>query len=283
MKEARVEVVLFVVAALCALGARALARPEVAPSLGAPLADGMRIVVWNVGGTGAAARSAEGSALQADHVAAVADALRGLDFDLACLVELQDAAQARALAQLIAADVRVLTSPGDRPLALLSRRGRLSGTRALPRGGGKRPTLVARVHSDRLGRDVVVGALHASPWSATERNAHLGGLVDALARTADDAPRLALGDFNLEVQTEGRQDLFTDDAHLDLETYGYVTRALVDCGRAAGATVTPDRRLDYVLASEALVVANVVVVRGRRRGDMDHDPLVIDVRLARSR
>lgn len=94
---------------------------------------------------------------------------------------------------------------------------------------------------------------------------------------AGDAPHLLVGDLNLQAQTQGGQDVFSDDAHLDVETYGYATQSLIDTGRDAGATAQPDRRLDYVLATPDLAPVSVTVVRGRRRGDMDHDPLVVDL------
>lgn len=125
------------------------------------------------------------------------------------------------------------------------------------------------------GAIVELVALHAAPWSADERNLQIGASAAHLA--ALSGPRLLLGDFNLEVQLDGRQDLFTDDAHRDLETYGFVTRALTDVGRTAGATAEPDRRIDYVLASRELVGTACGVARSARASGMDHAPLWVDL------
>lgn len=277
MRERRVEVALVLAAVVCALLAQMLHRAPATALLRAVPPGCLRVVTWNVGGTGGPAGTALGDA----DVAHVAAALRAFDFDLACLVELESSSQARAVAKAVGDDVRVLVSPYERPLALLSRHGTLAlrSVRQPARLPQRRPRLLATWTGDALPLEVTVAAVHASPWSAHERNAELGALADGCRRVAGNAPRLLLGDFNLEAQVEGRQDVFTDDGHLDLETYGYLTRDLLDAGRDAGYTAQPDRRIDYVLVSAELDVAGAVVVRGQRRHDMDHDPLVVDIRL----
>lgn len=272
MSERRGEFVWWALAAVGLFGASALERQPPAASVAARPPGATRVVVWNLGGVGAA----EGTPLAAEHLAGVAATLLELDCDLACVLELRDADQARELARALGGDVALLVARGARPCALLARRG------ALQVGGAarltmRRPALLARWQSEALGA-VHLAALHASPWSASERNAQLGRAVDTLHQRGAGAARLLLGDFNLQAQLDGGEDVFSDDAHRDVETYGYATRELADLGRSAGATATPDRRLDYVLASPELRAVAVAVARGSRRGDMDHEPLVVDLR-----
>jgi len=282
-REAPLELLLLFGAAACGVAAHLLGGRPAAPALSPLEAGTVRVVTWNVGVTGGPA----GAALPAVDVAAVAATLRDLDFDLACVLELADAAQARALAAAVGGEVRVLVSPYARPLALLVRRGDLALRSAPPAPPAaasrpRRPRLLAAWTPRGGASEVLVAALHATPWSAQARNAEVGALAEALGR-AESVPAMLLGDLNLEAQVEGRQDVFSDDGYLDVETYGYLTRTLVDTGRTAGATAQPDRRIDYVFASPDLAVVGAVVVRGRRRSTMDHDPLVVDLRLGASR
>lgn len=60
-----------------------------------------------------------------------------------------------------------------------------------------------------------------------------------------------------------RQDLFTDDAHLDVETYNYIRARFQDAAFNTGSTVEPDRRLDYIFVDEAVTVLGAGSWRGR--------------------
>lgn len=275
MKERVLELALLGGALACAWASALLHHATGTPAFAPRDAECVRVVTWNVGGIAGPA----GAPLADGDVGAVAATLRGLDFDLACVVELAGAAQARTLAAALGGDVAVQVALGERPLALYARGGELRRRSAAgARARARRPCLVALWRDDRLAAPVAVAALHASPWSARARNDELGALLEDLEAVEVAGARLLLGDLNLEVALEGRQDVFTDDAHLDVETYGFVTRRLVDAGRAAGATAEPDRRLDYVLASSALEVVHAAVARGHRLASMDHDPLVVDLR-----
>jgi endonuclease/exonuclease/phosphatase family metal-dependent hydrolase len=88
------------------------------------------------------------------------------------------------------------------------------------------------------------------------------------------------GDFNLDLDLDKRRDLFTDDEYRDVETYNYVANRLVDAARGRGSTAEPDRRLDYIFAErEAFLVIDSGPWKGHRSGQMDHDPVVADLRL----
>lgn len=91
---------------------------------------------------------------------------------------------------------------------------------------------------------------------------------------------LSAGDFNLEVGTRNRNNLFTDDAKHDSESYACILKYFDDLGRDAGVTSINDRRIDYVFAAKSsLSSRRATVLRDAVVGHMDHWPLLIEVEL----
>lgn len=230
----------------------------------------IRVVTWNVGGTDGDG----GRPLSAPLVDHVADVLAGLDPDVVVLQELADRDQADRMLRELGwreGDAEV-TFGGGRRVAVLTREGRLRQTSA---PGHRGTTLVCR----RTGRGVVdltIGAVHASAWSSEDRNAHVGEIA---ARLEQEPGRVILaGDLNLDLDLDKRGDLFSDDAYRDVETYNYVAARFTDAARGRGSTAEPDRRLDYVFVRGALTVIAAGPVKDRRVADMDHDPVVADLR-----
>ena len=88
---------------------------------------------------------------------------------------------------------------------------------------------------------------------------------------------------NVDLDLDKRRDLFSNDAYRDVESYNYVASALDDATRGTGSTAEPDRRLDYVFASPELLATAAGPWKGRRAGDMDHDPVVVDLTVAPER
>jgi endonuclease/exonuclease/phosphatase (EEP) superfamily protein YafD len=86
------------------------------------------------------------------------------------------------------------------------------------------------------------------------------------------------GDFNLDVSAKQAGGLvFTSDPATDGKTYAAITRSFRDLGQEGGSTAAFGRRIDYVFGrGSKLRVKRVDVLRGRRVGHMDHDPLVVD-------
>ena len=229
----------------------------------------LRVVTWNVGGAGGAA----GRPLDDADVPAVAAALRELSPDLVVLQEVGSRGQVHRLVEALGDGGwrSVLGRGGGRRLAAVSRGGNLDTFWT-----GDRDVLGLTLDLDRFAAIAVVG-VHADAWSSSDRNATVGAAVDLLLERSAPGGRLLLGDLNLDVDVDKRRDLFSDDAHLDVETYNYAATRLVDTTRGTGATAEPDRRLDYVFADRRLRAVAGGAWKGRRVGAMDHDPVVVDL------
>ena len=272
------EGMLFVAAAalLVAGNARGVLAPK--PYEPAPRTDEvLRVVTWNVGG----GLAEGGSALRNDHIDHVVETLRALDADLVLLQEVTGRHQVRELRRGLGDgwESAVDRRGGARRVAVLARTDKLHSFDVDSGGGEQRALGVTFVTAH--GTEVVAIGIHANAFSAEVRNAVIGAAVDALheaARERPDALRILAGDLNLDLDLDKRRDLFTDDAHLDVETYNYVTRSLVDAARGRGATAEPDRRLDYVFIGPDRFEARAAGPwKEKRVGDMDHDPVVADV------
>lgn len=231
----------------------------------------VRVMTWNVGGS----NGEFGHALHDDDVAHVASVIRRFEPDVVLLQETGGRAQVDRLRDRLGGAWRRLVSRGDRPVAILAN-GRLR--RWGPRNGWR--LAFARVHpsGSAVPRGLLVGCIHADAYDARRRNRHVGMAVGILSTDSRGSPAILAGDFNLDVDLGKKRELFTDDDHRDVETYNYVAARFDDVGIGSGSTAEPDRRLDYVFA-RGFVARGAGPVRGCRVGDMDHDPVVADLRI----
>ena len=257
-------------AALLVAGhARDALRPR--PYEPAPRGDALvRIATWNIG-TGLASDS---RALEDDELARVAAALVELDADLILLQEVDGRRALGDLRRALGPEWRsaMARGTGGRRVAALGR-GELE---SFPVSGERGRTLGVRFRSGSED-EVVAVVLHAHAFSAEERNERIAEALEHLRAQEARGLRVLAGDLNLDLDLDKRRDLFTDDAHLDVETYNYVARYLDDAAAGRGTTAEPDRRLDYVFyESSAYELAAAGPWKGRRIGDMDHDPVAAD-------
>lgn len=235
---------------------------------------GLRVVTWNVGESVLSNAKRGGSPLPGDAEEAVIQALLRLDPDLVALQELASTSQLKRIAAGLGAESRWIRGRGHGRLAgLILRRGikfwDANSNAEVPYG-------ISADLRDPAGRRLAVGVLHASAWRAEERNEQIGRAVEALLSSAGDV-RLLVGDLNLDVDPGARRDIFSDRAHLDVQTYAYLSARLTDAGLGGGATAEPDRRLDYIFFSaDQLQLEACAPWRGQREGKMDHHPLVAD-------
>lgn len=271
------ELALFGAAALLlwfGFGAPTWRRVEFDPGERAP--DALRLCTWNVGGSGQ--RGLE--PLRDENIAAIGASLEALAPDLVAFQEVGSEQQLRRLARASGhPDAALLLAPGSgRRVAAFARSGRLRRV-ALAVEDSR---VLGFEYEDEQGRRLRGVVLHADAFSASDRNRLVGEATEALLAVAGDLPLVLLGDLNLDLDLGKRRDLFTDNEHLDVETYNFVAGKLSDAALGSGPTAEPDRRLDYVFVSmTALAVERAGVWRRQREGDMDHDPVVVDVRFER--
>lgn len=225
----------------------------------------LRVVSWNLGG----ASGGEPHGFQEESLESVVQTLRACAADLVFLQEIGDEELLARLVGELGSDWNLVRGRGG--VAALSARGQLE----------RWPVPLARslgVHLWIGGCSIAAATLHSSAFSARDRNREIGPTLDALLEQQAEL-HLFTGDLNLDLDLDKRCDLFSNDLHLDVETYNYVAQHLADAARGSGPTAEPDRRLDYVFATPSVPVRAAGPWRGRRTGTMDHDPLVVDLEL----
>lgn len=272
------EVALFVAAGtlLAAGHTRELLAP--APYVPTPRVSGeLRVVTWNLG----EGVEEGGSPLRTESLEHVAQALVELDADLVLLQEITGGRQLTALRRALGPgwDTALARGGGGRRVAALARTDDLDPLRFEPVEGSESRLLGVTFRAAQ-GFEVVALIVHANAFSAKDRNAEVGGAVEVLRAAARERPgalALLAGDLNLDLDLDKRRDLFTDDSHLDVETYNYVVRFFADAARGRGATAEPDRRLDYLFVGPGFEARAAGPWKDRRVGDMDHDPVVADL------
>ena len=282
MREAWLELVLFAAAAGAALAGHGLPNfDDLGPS-GFELRDRdagvVRVVTWNVGG----AEGGDMHALPDRQLGHVAQTLAALDADVIALQELASARQGEVLAERLGPEWSGRFS--GRGLALLARNAVFRDTGDLGTGDlgtgdlGTGDRSLGATLSVR-GHDLAVIGVHAHAFDAKGRNRTLGEATTELLEVRGVDARILLGDLNLDVDLDKQRDLFSNRAHLDVETYNYIGGLLQDAARGRGSTAEPDRRLDYIFVSPPVTVEAAGPWKERRSGTMDHDPVVADLRL----
>jgi len=126
--------------------------------------------------------------------------------------------------------------------------------------------------------EIVLVSAHADAFSASRRRGFTENVVDWTRGLEADELVFIAGDFNFEVSTRNKTNLFTDDAKHDSESFAYLLQYFRDLGRDAGETSINDRRIDYIFGPPATVSPHrVQVLRGAAVGHMDHWPLLVEV------
>jgi endonuclease/exonuclease/phosphatase family metal-dependent hydrolase len=134
-----------------------------------------------------------------------------------------------------------------------------------------------RLHKDLP--EIVLVSAHADAFSASRRRSFAADVVDWARSQTNAAIAFIAGDFNFEVSTRNKTNLFTDDAKHDSESYVYLLKYFRDLGRNAGETSINDRRIDYIFGPETVELARAEVLRATTVGRMDHWPLLVEVAL----
>ena len=126
--------------------------------------------------------------------------------------------------------------------------------------------------------EIVLVSAHADAFSAARRRTFAADVVDWTRNHGTGELVFIAGDFNFEVSTRNKNNLFTDDAKHDSESYAYLLKYFRDLGLDAGETSINDRRIDYVFGPAATVsLRRAEVLRAAAVGRMDHWPLLVEV------
>lgn len=233
--------------------------------------DSLRVVTWNVG-------EASGEPWQASAIGHVADTLQKLDADL---VFLQEVANRRQFDQLLTKLGKPwsghLSLRRDRGIAVVAQRGHLEAWEISRRG---RPSFAVTFQARSLPKLGAV-VVHADAFDAKSRNRQIGEATDYLIQRMDASAKILVGDLNIDLDLDKRRDLFSNNEHLDVETYNYVATHLFDAAIGRGPTAEPDRRLDYIFSDANLAVIDAGPFKDHRAPGMDHDPLVGDLHFVR--
>ena len=253
----------------------------------------LRLLSWNIGNGDLESETRA----HTDDLPAVAQVIKDNDPDAIALQELTGEDQLRLLLAHLKNRYRgYVCSPGsaDRVDAVLikdngngSARGNRTGRRAdidwsvhfndVPAGDRFAAAATFRLHKDFP--EILLVSVHADAFSASRRRTFAADVVDWARSQTNAALAFIAGDFNFEVSTRNKTNLFTDDAKHDSESYAYLLRYFRDLGRDAGETSINDRRIDYIFGPETVALQRAEVLQGTAVGRMDHWPLLVEVAL----
>jgi len=249
-------------------------------------ANRLRLLTWNIGNGDLESETRA----HTEDLPAVAKVILNNDADAVALQELAGNDQLKLLLKHLKNRYSGYVSSsgvGDRVEAVLvkknSERGEYADRREagaifsdVPAGDRFAAAATFRVWKDSP--EVVLVSAHADAFSASRRRAFATDATNwARSHTKSELTFIA-GDFNFEVSTRNKNNLFTDDAKHDSESYAYLLKYFRDLGLDAGETSINDRRIDYVFGPMANVsLRRAEVLRSVAVGRMDHWPLLIEV------
>ena len=246
----------------------------------------LRLLTWNIGNGDLEFETRA----HAEDLPAVARVILDNDAGAVALQELTGIDQLKLLLQHLKnrySGYVCSSAGGDRVEAVLVRRTNQSGKSAGPGEAGAifsdvpagdRLGAAATFHVRRDSPEVVLVSAHADAFSAARRRAFATDATNWARNHANSQLTFIAGDFNFEVSTRNKNNLFTDDAKHDSESYAYLLKYFRDLGLDAGETSINDRRIDYVFGPMANVsLRRAEVLRSAAVGRMDHWPLLIEV------
>ena len=231
--------------------------------------DLMRLVTWNIGQAGGETSSQE----IISHASLV---LQSFNADLILLQEVPDADSAGRIRDSLGRQWNLeISEQTGRTVATLCHKGEL----IRHDGGFESRSSLFTLYSRRDGKLIAVMNLHANAFSARRRNRQIGRSAEVLRQTERRSvfTGILAGDLNLDIDLDKRRDLFTDNEHLDVETYNAIAANYQDAALNAGSTAEPDRRLDYIFYRPGkMKLIQAGPLKGQRFGAMDHDPILAD-------
>ncbi|HKB68902.1 MAG TPA: endonuclease/exonuclease/phosphatase family protein [Pyrinomonadaceae bacterium] len=241
-----------------------------------------RLLTWNVGNGDLESETRA----HKEDLPAVARVILDNDADAVALQELTGKDQLRLLLQHLEnhySGYVCNSAGGDRVEAVLiktSERGDSGAASPIFSDvpAGNRFAAAAAFHVRKDLPEVVLVSAHADAFSASRRRTFAAGVTDWSRSHSKSELTFIAGDFNFEVSTRNKNNLFTDDAKHDSESYAYLLKYFRDLGLDAGETSINDRRIDYIFGPVANVtLRRAEVLRSAAVGRMDHWPLLIEV------
>jgi endonuclease/exonuclease/phosphatase family metal-dependent hydrolase len=280
---------LFALSLLCALVVKPSGRSEPARNdddSSGEVGRRLRLLTWNIGNGDLESETRAHD----EDLAAVAQVILDNDADAIALQELTGEEQLKRLLTLLKNRYRGFVSrrgSGDRVEAVLirsepgDRKSRVDRSEVsvrfnnVPAGDKSAAAATFRLRTDLP--EIVLVSAHADAFSAARRRVFAAEIVDWTLSQSNSVAFIA-GDFNFEVSTRNKNNLFTDDAKNDSESYAHLLKHFRDLGRDAGETSINDRHIDYVFGPPTnLAVRRAEVLRDAAVGRMDHWPLLIEV------
>jgi endonuclease/exonuclease/phosphatase family metal-dependent hydrolase len=223
----------------------------------------LRVMTWNIGKLyiGWDSRAAD------EDLPHIAQVIREADPHVVALQEVRDRAQLgrllRALGEPWTGDLA--EDQYDRRAALVTR---------LPARPVELPTSTGRTAQGAFvvspeGSTPFLASVHLDAFDPRRRLTQAEEILSDIDRLeAKDV--FLLGDLNLDPSVAARGSV---DQHI----YQLLTLRLADAARNLGSTTLVSRRLDYVLfRSDRVRRHHAKILRGRRLGLMDHDPLLVE-------
>ena len=243
-------------------------------------ANRLRLLTWNIGNGDLESETRA----HTEDLPAVAKVILDNDADAVALQELTGNDQLKLLLQQLKNRYSGYVSSsggGDRVEAVLVKKNRERGEAGaifsdVPAGDRFAAAAAFRVRQDSP--EVVLVSAHADAFSASRRRAFATDATNWARNHTRSELTFIAGDFNFEVSTRNKNNLFTDDAKHDSESYAYLLKYFRDLGLDAGETSINDRRIDYVFGPLANVsLRRAEVLRSAAVGRTDHWPLLVEV------
>ncbi|HEU4389765.1 MAG TPA: endonuclease/exonuclease/phosphatase family protein [Blastocatellia bacterium] len=234
----------------------------------------LRLMTWNIG----YATLEDDSRAHTSDLGSVARTISRFDPDAVALQELTGPDQLQVLLGRLGSRYRgAVTTRGssDRIEAILVK-DRDARFEDIPSGDRYAMSATFRVAAGKP--DVVLISAHADAFNAARRRAFTGDVVDWARQRLGKSVLFVAGDFNFDVNSQNRSNLFTDNLKHDSESYSYILKYFRDLGRDAGPTALGDRRIDYIFGQpEVSLFRKAEVLKGAAVGKMDHLPLFVEV------
>jgi len=246
----------------------------------------LRLLTWNIGNGDLESETRA----HAEDLPAIARVILDNDVDAVALQELTGNDQLKLLLRQLRnryTGYVCSSGGGDRVEAVLVKKTSAGGKDAGPGEAraifsdvpaGDKFAAAATFSVRKDSPEVVLVSVHADAFSASRRRAFATDATNWGRNHSRSELTFIAGDFNFEVSTRNKNNLFTDDAKHDSESYAYLLKYFRDLGLDAGETSVNDRRIDYVFGPTAKVaLRRAEVLRSAVVGRMDHWPLLIEV------